>query len=61
MENKDVPYATEDLDDGVLILEESPFLAVQSNRNECLCCERCAVPIGTPSLHLAGCCTDQDV
>jgi len=53
MTNVDVPFAPEHMDEGTRILEEKPLLAVQSNKHEYLCCERCAAPIGNPALHLA--------
>lgn len=51
--NASVACAPEALDEGAVIFKERPLLAIQSNRDEYLSCDRCAVPIGPPSLHLA--------
>eukprot|EP00746_Dinoflagellata_sp_MGD_P150956 gnl/MRDRNA2_/MRDRNA2_82699_c0_seq1.p1 gnl/MRDRNA2_/MRDRNA2_82699_c0~~gnl/MRDRNA2_/MRDRNA2_82699_c0_seq1.p1 ORF type:complete len:478 (+),score=62.89 gnl/MRDRNA2_/MRDRNA2_82699_c0_seq1:54-1487(+) len=54
-ENLQKILATKPWDVGQLIFREKPLLAVQSNKSkrEYICCERCALPIGTPALHLA--------
>jgi len=51
--NAYVAGATAALEEGAVIFKERPLLAIQTNKREYLSCDRCAVPIGPPSLHLA--------